>query len=542
MALIQIRRDTAAAWTSANSTLATGEIGFETDTGRLKIGRSSTNWTALAYSDGVTEFNNRTGNVSLTSSDVTTALTYTPLTSTTSYSNLSFTGTSNNNSFNFKASNSNGSQSIVLSSTGVNYTYGNGTIVPWGTYQDILLSTNNPRANGQVDTHYPFIRLYSDRSFPDLAPNEAYVALQYNYTPNATSGPYYNSGIKVFRTRTEFFASSYTWTDNSLLIRSYADSRYATPAQISGLMDVDSSLFININNLDIRLTDLEPLVDLKLPTANFTYANLTGTPTTLAGYGITDGLTTTDAAATYVTFSEANNAFAARTVSINPGTGLTGGGNLALSRTLSLANTTVTAGSYGSSSLVPVLTVDAQGRLTSVTTAAVSGYTLPAATTSTLGGVRLGAGVGLDANGFLTTDVKLTTNTFTGTQNLGGNLLTQPKLQAYRETSTAPTISAGSLTLDLSGSNFFAVSLNAAISTITISNIPSGSVASFTLEFTGTGTLYSVNWTLSSGVIKWAGAAAAPTITATTGKKDVFCFYTTDGGSNWLGFIGGQNY
>jgi hypothetical protein len=37
-ALIQLRRDTAANWTSTNPALATGEIGFETDTGKFKIG------------------------------------------------------------------------------------------------------------------------------------------------------------------------------------------------------------------------------------------------------------------------------------------------------------------------------------------------------------------------------------------------------------------------------------------------------------------------------------------------------------------------
>jgi hypothetical protein len=165
-------------------------------------------------------------------------------------------------------------------------------------------------------------------------------------------------------------------------------------------------------------------------------------------------------------------------------------------------------------------------------------YTLPAASVSVLGGVRIGTGVGLDANGFLISDVKLTTNTFTGTQNLGGNLLTQPKLQAYRETSTAPTISTGTLTLDLSGSNFFAVSLNAAITTLTISNTPSSSAASFTLEFTADGTARAVTW---GSAIKWAGGTA-PTITSTSGKKDVFAFYSNDGGTTWQGFIGGQNY
>ena len=49
MALIQVRRDTAAAWTSANTTLAIGEIGFETDTNKFKIG-NGTAWTALVYS------------------------------------------------------------------------------------------------------------------------------------------------------------------------------------------------------------------------------------------------------------------------------------------------------------------------------------------------------------------------------------------------------------------------------------------------------------------------------------------------------------
>ena len=46
---IQLRRDTAAAWTAANTTLAEGEIGLETDTTFYKIGTGSTAWTALAY-------------------------------------------------------------------------------------------------------------------------------------------------------------------------------------------------------------------------------------------------------------------------------------------------------------------------------------------------------------------------------------------------------------------------------------------------------------------------------------------------------------
>ena len=46
---IQVRRGTAAQWTSANPTLASGEWGFETDTGKVKIGNGTTAWTSLSY-------------------------------------------------------------------------------------------------------------------------------------------------------------------------------------------------------------------------------------------------------------------------------------------------------------------------------------------------------------------------------------------------------------------------------------------------------------------------------------------------------------
>jgi hypothetical protein len=46
---IQLRRDTAADWTSANPTLAEGEVGYETDTGDFKIGDGATAWSSLSY-------------------------------------------------------------------------------------------------------------------------------------------------------------------------------------------------------------------------------------------------------------------------------------------------------------------------------------------------------------------------------------------------------------------------------------------------------------------------------------------------------------
>lgn len=46
---VQLRRDTAANWTSVNPTLAQGEVGIETDTLSLKIGDGLTDWNTLPY-------------------------------------------------------------------------------------------------------------------------------------------------------------------------------------------------------------------------------------------------------------------------------------------------------------------------------------------------------------------------------------------------------------------------------------------------------------------------------------------------------------
>jgi hypothetical protein len=46
---MQQRRGTAAQWTAANPILAAGEIGFETDTSKFKMGNGSSTWSALSY-------------------------------------------------------------------------------------------------------------------------------------------------------------------------------------------------------------------------------------------------------------------------------------------------------------------------------------------------------------------------------------------------------------------------------------------------------------------------------------------------------------
>jgi hypothetical protein len=51
---VQFRRDTASAWTTTNPILAQGEVGYEYDTGRFKVGNGTQGWNSLVYSSGVT--------------------------------------------------------------------------------------------------------------------------------------------------------------------------------------------------------------------------------------------------------------------------------------------------------------------------------------------------------------------------------------------------------------------------------------------------------------------------------------------------------
>jgi hypothetical protein len=114
------------------------------------------------------------------------------------------------------------------------------------------------------------------------------------------------------------------------------------------------------------------------------------------------------------------------------------------------------------------------------------------------------------------------------------------RARGYLEKTATAAISSGTLTLNLSTARVFLVTLNANITTLTISNVPStaSSVVSFTLILTADGTARTVTWPAS---VKWPGGTA-PTLTSTNTKKDVISFVSTDAGTTWLGFVGGQSY
>jgi hypothetical protein len=108
----------------------------------------------------------------------------------------------------------------------------------------------------------------------------------------------------------------------------------------------------------------------------------------------------------------------------------------------------------------------------------------------------------------------------------------------FKETKTAPSISSGTLALDCSTGNVFAVSLNANITTLSFTNVPStGTAYGLTLALTADGTARTVTW---GAAVKWPGGTA-PTLTSTSGKVDTVVLYTHDGGTTWYAFTAGQN-
>ena len=333
-----------------------------------------------------------------------------------------------------------------------------------------------------------------------------YTSFQHT-TDAVISGVRTGTEIRASRNKVELFYLNISpvYTSNSILTQGYADTRYQ-------------------------------VVGAYLTSANLTFANLTGTPTTLAGYGITDGLTSSNLTP-YLTTANATATYAVlgHTHAIANVTGL----QTALDAKLPSANFT-----YANLTGTPNLTLYLTTANASSTYQPLGNY----ATTSCLTFANLTgkpttlSGYGI-TDGYSTSNpsgyITASANTFTGAQNLQDNELIRAKIRDYSETVSSPTISAGTLVLNLETSNIFTVSLNAAITTLTISNPPaSGSGGSFTLILTADGTARAVTWPAS---IKWAGGTA-PTITSTSGKVDSFAFFTSDGGTNWQGYVGGQNF
>jgi hypothetical protein len=130
----------------------------------------------------------------------------------------------------------------------------------------------------------------------------------------------------------------------------------------------------------------------------------------------TDAVTSVNGQVGAVVLTASNVGAAANTVNVIAGTGLGGGGNLEANVTLSLANTAVTADTYGSANTAVIITVDAQGRLTNASNATI------AVTNSQVSG--LGTMSTQNANNVAITGGVVVASNVTVTANLFANLAT----------------------------------------------------------------------------------------------------------------------
>jgi hypothetical protein len=154
---------------------------------------------------------------------------------------------------------------------------------------------------------------------------------------------------------------------------------------------------------------------------------------------------------------------------------------------------------------------------------------------NTLSGSTLASGV---TGSSLTSVGTLASLTMGGTVSMVDNVIARPRLTDYAETYTNPSISSGTLTLNIENGNVFRVSRNANITTLTISNpAATGNACSFTLIFDANGTGYTITW---PAAVKWP-SGTAPTITTTASRSDVFVFYTNNAGTTWYAMTAAQN-
>jgi hypothetical protein len=119
-------------------------------------------------------------------------------------------------------------------------------------------------------------------------------------------------------------------------------------------------------------------------------------------------------------------------------------------------------------------------------------------------------------------------------------VLDSPELRDYAETSPTPTISSGTLTLDLESGNVFEVVLTQNVTSLILLHPPAAGRAgscSLILRQDATGGRTFI-WPQST---KWAGGAT-PAITSAANTVDIYALVTRDGGTTWYGFAGGKDF
>jgi len=242
-----------------------------------------------------------------------------------------------------------------------------------------------------------------------------------SFTPVATTDT-----LETFRTR--YNATNITLVDDS---SSSVDITLATDSlKISGGTGTASvisgdTLTLNLSNTGVSAGSVGSSTAIPVLAIN-----AQGQITSASTASISTDLTLVDDASTAATISLATD-----TLKISGGTGTTS----AISGdtvTINLDNTAVSAGSVGSSSAIPVLTIDAQGRITAASTASVSSDLTIVDDSSTSETITLGSETLKFAGG-----TGVTTAITSGTVTISKSTTASRTLFKYTATSSQTTFS-----------------------------------------------------------------------------------------------------
>lgn len=245
----------------------------------------------------------------------------------------------------------------------------------------------------------------------------------------------------------------------------------------------------------------------------------------------------------YLTAPVANASLTNSSLTVSAGTGLSGGGSVSLGGTTTLSLPNIgTSGTYGSATNIPVITTDAQGRVTGVTNTGISGLTASNLTAGDYSSVLTSGTYGITVSNFSgslagdvtgtqgsTTVGKINGSTLGTTTATSGNLLiangltwsTQPLsgdatitsggVLTLKNTGTAGTYGSATnipvVTTDAQG-RVTGVT-NTAISGLTVSNFGSANISQWT---NNSGYLTSESDTLAAVTGRGASTSTAVTL------------------------------